>query len=111
MLGCSAPAVKGITVYITDFKRSLADKLAKDFFSEPSQAGQCASRSACLAMLTLLGTELKFENHVQLCQILGTLLGHHAVLPSCNAGSLAVSRLVEIIKMRKQLGPVTFTCA
>lgn len=32
-------AVKGITVYITDFKRSLADKLAKDFFSEPSQVG------------------------------------------------------------------------
>ena len=30
-------AVKGVTVYITDFKRSLADKLAKDFFSEPSQ--------------------------------------------------------------------------
>lgn len=28
----------GVTIYISDFKRSIADKLAKDFFSEPSQA-------------------------------------------------------------------------
>ncbi|KAK9861797.1 hypothetical protein WJX84_001140 [Apatococcus fuscideae] len=37
-LSLEDPDVKGVTVYITDFKRSLADKLAKDFFSEPSQA-------------------------------------------------------------------------
>ena len=30
-------AVEGVTVYISDFKRSLADKLSKNFFSEPSQ--------------------------------------------------------------------------
>ena len=29
--------VEGVTVYISDFKRSLADKLSKNFFSEPSQ--------------------------------------------------------------------------
>ena len=27
----------GVRLYISDFKRSLTDKLAKDFFSEPSQ--------------------------------------------------------------------------
>ena len=26
-----------MTVYISDFKRSLMDKLSKDFFTEPSQ--------------------------------------------------------------------------
>jgi catabolite regulation protein CreA len=36
--------VEGITIYISDFKRSLADKLAKDFFTEPSQASvTCAA--------------------------------------------------------------------
>ena len=30
-------AVKGVTIYISDFHRSLSDKLNKDFFSEPSQ--------------------------------------------------------------------------
>lgn len=30
-------AVKGVTIYISDFKRSISDKLNKDFFSEPSQ--------------------------------------------------------------------------
>ena len=30
-------AVPGVRLYISDFKRSLTDKLAKDFFSEPSQ--------------------------------------------------------------------------
>ncbi|KAF5833423.1 CreA protein-domain-containing protein [Dunaliella salina] len=32
------PVVEGVTLYFSDFKRSLTDKLAKDFFSEPSQA-------------------------------------------------------------------------
>lgn len=32
------PDVSGVTIYISDFKRSIVDKLAKDFFSEPSQA-------------------------------------------------------------------------
>ena len=31
------PEVEGVTVYISDFKRSLPDKLKKNFFSEPSQ--------------------------------------------------------------------------
>ncbi|CAL5227654.1 g10660 [Coccomyxa viridis] len=38
------PEVEGVTVYISDFKRSLADKLSKNFFSEPSQASvTCAA--------------------------------------------------------------------
>lgn len=32
------PSVQGVTLYISDFKRSIVDKLQKDFFSEPSQA-------------------------------------------------------------------------
>lgn len=32
-------AVSGVTLYFSDFKRSLTDKLAKDFFTEPSQVG------------------------------------------------------------------------
>lgn len=34
------PDVEGVTIYITDFKRSLADKLGKDFFNEPSQVSK-----------------------------------------------------------------------
>ncbi|KAK9906671.1 hypothetical protein WJX75_005888 [Coccomyxa subellipsoidea] len=38
------PDVEGVTVYISDFKRSLIDKLSKNFFSEPSQASvTCAA--------------------------------------------------------------------
>eukprot|EP00884_Botryococcus_braunii_P021356 jgi/Botrbrau1/7904/Bobra.9_2s0077.1 len=32
------PDVQGVTIYISDFRRSITDKLAKSFFSEPSQA-------------------------------------------------------------------------
>lgn len=40
------PDVLGATVFIADFKRSLTAKLAKDFFSEPSQASiTCAADS------------------------------------------------------------------
>ena len=38
------PDVLGATVFVADFKRSLTAKLAKDFFSEPSQASiTCAA--------------------------------------------------------------------
>ncbi|CAG9460196.1 unnamed protein product [Pedinophyceae sp. YPF-701] len=38
------PEVAGVSIYISDFKRSIADKLAKDFFNEPSQASlTCAA--------------------------------------------------------------------
>ena len=30
-------AVKGVFIYVSDFKRSLPDKLSKNFFAEPSQ--------------------------------------------------------------------------
>ncbi|KAK9842566.1 hypothetical protein WJX81_006375 [Elliptochloris bilobata] len=41
------PDVLGVRLYISDFKRSLTDKLAKDFFSEPSQASvTCAATGA-----------------------------------------------------------------
>eukprot|EP00798_Chlamydomonas_sp_ICE-L_P005614 gene5614-4100_t len=31
------PEVEGVTLYISDFKRSISEKLKKDFFTEPSQ--------------------------------------------------------------------------
>eukprot|EP01024_Parvocaulis_polyphysoides_P057150 TRINITY_DN606_c0_g1_i2.p1 TRINITY_DN606_c0_g1~~TRINITY_DN606_c0_g1_i2.p1 ORF type:complete len:225 (-),score=22.25 TRINITY_DN606_c0_g1_i2:514-1188(-) len=31
------PDIKGVTVYISDFKRSLTERLSKDFFADPSQ--------------------------------------------------------------------------
>lgn len=42
----------GVTVYISDFKRSITDKLSKDFFAEPSQASiTCALDPAAAAAL------------------------------------------------------------
>ncbi|KXZ47789.1 hypothetical protein GPECTOR_33g671 [Gonium pectorale] len=32
------PEINGVTIYFSDFKRNIVDKLQKDFFSEPSQA-------------------------------------------------------------------------
>lgn len=50
--------MKGVTIWVTDYNRSLAAKLAKDFFSEPSQAsitcagvpGVCESLRAAQAL-------------------------------------------------------------
>ena len=42
-------AVPGVQLYISEFKRSLTDKLAKDFFSEPSQVRVAFTRRpSCL---------------------------------------------------------------
>eukprot|EP00873_Tetraselmis_striata_P024539 jgi/Tetstr1/444803/TSEL_032651.t1 len=38
VLAINDPDVEGVVIYISDFKRSITDKLAKDFFAEPSQA-------------------------------------------------------------------------
>lgn len=38
VLAINDPDVTGVVIYVSDFKRSITDKLAKDFFSEPSQA-------------------------------------------------------------------------
>eukprot|EP00199_Chlamydomonas_sp_CCMP681_P005381 CAMPEP_0119104678 /NCGR_PEP_ID=MMETSP1180-20130426/2830_1 /TAXON_ID=3052 ORGANISM="Chlamydomonas cf sp, Strain CCMP681" /NCGR_SAMPLE_ID=MMETSP1180 /ASSEMBLY_ACC=CAM_ASM_000741 /LENGTH=237 /DNA_ID=CAMNT_0007089501 /DNA_START=47 /DNA_END=760 /DNA_ORIENTATION=- len=32
------PEIAGVSLYVSEFKRSIVDKLAKDFFNEPSQA-------------------------------------------------------------------------
>lgn len=44
------PDVDGVTLYVSDFKRSLADKLAKDFFTEPSQASLTCTATGPLAV-------------------------------------------------------------
>lgn len=45
VIGVGDPEVDGVTLYYSDFKRSLADKISNmDFFSEPSQASiTCAA--------------------------------------------------------------------
>eukprot|EP00775_Hariotina_reticulata_P010160 gene10160-10319_t len=45
------PDVPGVTIYFSDFKRSLVDKLQKDFFAEPSQASLTCSVSADATVL------------------------------------------------------------
>lgn len=47
------PAVSGVTVYVADFRRSLADKLATDFFSEPGQASVTCAATGPLAITDL----------------------------------------------------------
>mmetsp|Transcript_996 Transcript_996/g.3027 ORF Transcript_996/g.3027 Transcript_996/m.3027 type:complete len:261 (-) Transcript_996:207-989(-) len=46
VLAVDDSAVQGVTVYISDFRRSLTDKLARDFFSEPSQASIFCAQTA-----------------------------------------------------------------
>ena len=36
-LSLHPPAVSGVTIYFSDFKRNIVDKLQKDFFAEPSR--------------------------------------------------------------------------
>ena len=45
MAAIEDPDVRGVTVYVSDFKRSLTDKLSKNFFSEPSQVQQPRSHA------------------------------------------------------------------
>eukprot|EP01025_Chloroclados_australasicus_P019912 TRINITY_DN2093_c0_g2_i2.p2 TRINITY_DN2093_c0_g2~~TRINITY_DN2093_c0_g2_i2.p2 ORF type:complete len:172 (+),score=12.19 TRINITY_DN2093_c0_g2_i2:44-559(+) len=37
VVALSDPDIKGVTVYFSDFKRSLKERLSKDFFTDPSQ--------------------------------------------------------------------------
>mmetsp|Transcript_7716 Transcript_7716/g.24282 ORF Transcript_7716/g.24282 Transcript_7716/m.24282 type:complete len:195 (-) Transcript_7716:25-609(-) len=40
------PKVEGVTLYVSDFERPVTERLQKDFFSDPSQAGLACSRRA-----------------------------------------------------------------
>ncbi len=44
------PKVKGVTIYVSDFRRPLAERLAKDFFSDPSQASVACVGSGTIKM-------------------------------------------------------------
>jgi len=44
------PRISGVTVYLSDFERPITDRLQKDFFSDPSQAGLTCARRATLAV-------------------------------------------------------------
>jgi catabolite regulation protein CreA len=42
--------VDGVTIYIADFRRPLAERLQKDFFSDPSQASVACVRTGDVKM-------------------------------------------------------------
>ena len=44
------PKVEGVTIYISDFRRPLAERIAKDFFSDPSQASVACVRTGPVKM-------------------------------------------------------------
>jgi len=44
------PKVQGVTLYISDFRRPLTERLAKDFFSDPSQASVACVRTGPVTM-------------------------------------------------------------
>lgn len=37
--------VKGVTLYVSDFRRPLTERIAKDFFSDPSQTSVACVRT------------------------------------------------------------------
>jgi catabolite regulation protein CreA len=42
--------VKGVTLYVSDFRRPLTERLAKDFFSDPSQASVACIKTGPLSL-------------------------------------------------------------
>ncbi|GAQ92043.1 hypothetical protein KFL_009090030 [Klebsormidium nitens] len=52
------PKVSGVTIFVSDFQRSLTDRLSKDFFNEPSQASiTCAQTSPLRIVGKIAGKE------------------------------------------------------
>jgi catabolite regulation protein CreA len=44
------PKIRGVTIYLSDFDRSITDKLSKDFFDDPSTSSlSCAQTGPVLA--------------------------------------------------------------
>lgn len=43
--------VKGVTIYISDFQRSMADRMSKDFFRQPSNASVTCALTGKLAFV------------------------------------------------------------
>lgn len=57
-----------MTIYISDFRRPLAERLAKDFFSDPSQAAVACVRTGPVAMKGVRWTWTPvFFAHQSLC--------------------------------------------
>ncbi|KAJ8605337.1 hypothetical protein CTAYLR_002391 [Chrysophaeum taylorii] len=45
------PKIEGVTIYLSDFERPVTERLSKNFFSDPSQAGlSCVRRSKPLVV-------------------------------------------------------------
>ena len=44
------PKVKGVTLYISNFERPLADRLKKDFFSDPSDASVTCAKTGPISI-------------------------------------------------------------
>jgi len=46
----SDPKVQGVSLYVSDFQRPLTERLAKDFFSDPTQAAVTCVRTGPIAL-------------------------------------------------------------
>lgn len=42
---CVCAQVKGVTLYVSDFRRPLTERITKDFFSDPSQTSVACVRT------------------------------------------------------------------
>ena len=58
------PKVEGVTLYVSDFERPLAERMQKDFFSDPSQSGLACSRRAAPLKLGSLDASAEGEDVV-----------------------------------------------
>jgi len=47
--------VKGVTLYVSDFKRPITERIAKDFFSDPSQASITCAKTGTIELGNVSG--------------------------------------------------------
>ncbi|EFJ19791.1 hypothetical protein SELMODRAFT_419062 [Selaginella moellendorffii] len=55
------PKIEGITIHISNVKRSLTERLSRDFFTDPSQASVSASQTGPLRLVSPIALGLKGE--------------------------------------------------
>lgn len=58
------PKIDGVTIYLSDFERPITDRMQKDFFGDPSQAGlTCARRGGKLSVKAELSTSVRDQSN------------------------------------------------
>ncbi|XP_024519941.1 uncharacterized protein LOC9630983 isoform X1 [Selaginella moellendorffii] len=55
------PKIEGITIHISNVKRSLTERLSRDFFADPSQASVSASQTGPLRLVSPIALGLKVK--------------------------------------------------